>query len=208
MTFPKLVRNGTPLAVLATAFAMLTGCASPESDGFVASGGPLAPEIAAEAGQTPLALRTGDPPTPLEVVTPKIVPVPPAVVAEARATAGAPQVLAASPGGQIATAQAGPNRAAVRDDPDRLIGLEQSRVSELFGRPSFVRQDAPAALWRYRSGGCIVDLYLYPAFNEQAQAIGGMRVRHVEVRASTGGKTDVQACIGALVAQQPGDGRG
>jgi hypothetical protein len=177
--------------------------------GAVANPGPLALEIAAEAGQTPLAIRPGEPPTPLEVVTPKFVPVPPVVVAEAQATARAPTTATATATmTATTTAQAAPNRTAIQTDPDRLVGLEQQRVSELFGRPSFVRQDAPAALWRYRSGGCIVDLYLYPSFTEDAHPTGVLRVRHAEVRASSGGKTDVPACLGALVAQQPGDRRG
>jgi hypothetical protein len=198
MTLSYIARNGAPLAALAVALALASCAATEEVDVPLASG-PLAPAIVAEAEEAPLALRPGDPATPLEIVTPKYVPVPAVIVAEAKATAV---------NGRIATAQAGPNRAAIQDDPDRLLGLEHSRVSELFGRPSFVRQDAPAALWRYRSNGCIVDLYLYPAFNEQAQAVGELRVRHVEVRAASGGKTDVQACLGALIAQQPPEGRG
>jgi hypothetical protein len=189
-----------PLA-LAAALAMLAACAAIEDDAASAAGPPAA--IVAEAGLAPLALRPGDPPTPFEAVAPKFLPAarpaPRTVVAQAaRSQSDAPSVVS----------QTDPGRAAIQDDPDRLVGLEHSRIAGLFGTPSFVRRDAPAELWRYLSGGCIVDLYLYPTFNERAEAEGELRVRHVEVRAQTGGKTDVRACIGSLLAASPEDRRG
>jgi hypothetical protein len=215
MTLSRFVHNSAPLAGMAAALALLASCSSTaDEDAAATAGGSLSPAIVAEAGSPPLAPPPGDPATPLDVVAPKFIPVPAIIVAEAQANVANGRAATAQSGVSQAgpvrtdTVQAGPGRAAIQDDPDRLLGLEQGRLTELFGNPSFVRQDAPAALWRYRSNGCIVDLYLYPAFNEQAQAEGPMRVRHVEVRAATGGKTDVQACLSALIAQQPGDGRG
>lgn len=215
MTHWNSARDGTPSRcrlfsgagaaslALFVALATLAACAELEEDvGSTASAAPSA-AVVAEAGLAPLALRPGDPPTPLEVVTPKFAPAARTpsrtVVAQvARSQSDAPTVMS----------QTDPGRAAIQEDPDRLVGIEQSRISSLFGTPSFVRRDAPAELWRYLSGGCIVDLYLYPTFNERAEAEGELRVRHVEVRGQTGGKTDIRACIGSLIAERPEDRRG
>jgi hypothetical protein len=194
---------GSLSLALSAALATLAACAEIEDDASSAASATPSAAVVAEAGHAPLALRPGDPPTPFEAVTPKFVPA-------ARQPSRTVVAQAARTQNDAATviSQTDPGRVAIQDDPDRLVGMEQSRISGLFGIPAFVRRDAPAELWRYLSGGCIVDLYLYPTFNERAEAEGELRVRHVEVRGHTGGKTDVKACLGSLIAERPEDRRG
>jgi hypothetical protein len=91
--------------------------------------------------------------------------------------------------------------------PTVLSGLTRDQVSRLMGTPHFRRVDDPAALWQYRTKGCVLDLYL--------RADGPVyRVVHFEFRAdpktlSKGQFTpvDVSACF-ARLAKPPKDARG
>lgn len=91
--------------------------------------------------------------------------------------------------------------------PTVLSGLTRDQVSRLMGAPHFRRVDDPAALWQYRTKGCVLDLYL--------RADGPVyRVVHFEFRSdpktlSKGQFTpvDVSACF-ARLAKPPKDARG
>jgi hypothetical protein len=91
--------------------------------------------------------------------------------------------------------------------PTILSGLTRDQVSRLMGTPHFRRVDDPAALWQYRTKGCVLDLYL--------RADGPVyRVVHFEFRSnpktlSKGQFTpvDVSACF-ARLAKPPKDTRG
>ncbi|MHA1598608.1 MAG: hypothetical protein ACTSV1_07785 [Alphaproteobacteria bacterium] len=59
-----------------------------------------------------------------------------------------------------------------------LIGLDAARLTALFGAPDFRRIDAPAQLWQYRTGVCLLDLFLYP----DAEKPDTYVVKHVAAR--------------------------
>jgi hypothetical protein len=115
---------------------------------------------------------------------------PPAAVAQPQADQAPPELVLAAPepdiaasgpnadaDGQAALAAPGP---AVDDDPRRLIGLDQNAVQRLLGTPSFMRKDLPAQLWRYATGGCVLDIFLYGRSSS-----GPFVVRHLSARAAS-----------------------
>lgn len=88
-----------------------------------------------------------------------------------------------------------PREAAVtapaRPDPAVLRGLSGDQVTRLIGRPRFRRAEDPAALWRYASEGCVLELYM--------RADGPVyRVVHFEFRRDPkvpAGDLDARACF-------------
>lgn len=88
-----------------------------------------------------------------------------------------------------------------------LTGLTNDQLSRLMGAPHFRRVDDPAALWQYRTDGCLLDLYL--------RADGPVyRVMHFEFRPDPKAPSkvqftpvDVSACF-ARLAKTPKDGGG
>jgi hypothetical protein len=59
---------------------------------------------------------------------------------------------------------------------DQIVGLSSSEVSGLFGTPSLARHEAPAEIWQYAEGSCVLLVFLYQ------NAPGDVRVRHAETR--------------------------
>jgi len=45
--------------------------------------------------------------------------------------------------------------------PAILKGLADNEVTRLIGLPAFRRTDDPGAIWQYRDGSCLLDLYLH-----------------------------------------------
>ena len=76
--------------------------------------------------------------------------------------------------------------------PDKLIGMDQRALGKLLGRPNFRRADAPAELWRYRAGQCILDLFLYPPRDAPH---GPLAVSHVEARLADGAPAATPHCL-------------
>jgi len=87
--------------------------------------------------------------------------------------------------------------------PEKLIGLGDRAVTDLLGRPAFRRADAPAELWRYRAGNCILDLFLYPP---RGVPDGPRTVTHVEARQRNGSPTPALTCLDAVRKARPGAG--
>lgn len=58
---------------------------------------------------------------------------------------------------------------------DQLPGMSGDQVISILGRPQFRRDETAAALWQYRSDGCVLNLFLYPSGD-------ALHVRHAEVR--------------------------
>ena len=81
------------------------------------------------------------------------------------------------------------------DGAEKFSGMERAQVARLLGRPDFVRRDAPAEIWQYRAGGCILDLFLY-------EERGGMRVAHAELRGRAAGGSCGEA-VAARTASPP-----
>ena len=77
-------------------------------------------------------------------------------------------------------------------DPGRLIGMDRGGVAGLLGPPSFSRRDDPALIWQYRSGACILDVFLYK--KDEAYSVA-----HVEVRGLSVVEVDRNACFLGLL---------
>jgi hypothetical protein len=89
-------------------------------------------------------------------------------------TAGLARVSAPGPGLSLASGSAGAGASLA--SADQIVGLSSSEVSGLFGTPSLARQEAPAEIWQYAEGSCVLLVFLYQ------NAPGDIRVRHAETR--------------------------
>ena len=90
-----------------------------------------------------------------------------------------------------------PEKPAIDDDPERLMGLGAGELTRMLGSPGFVRRDASAQLWRYRNKSCILDLFLYRSAGRPEYLVS-----HVEARRSEGGAAPKRECFGALLLEQ------
>ena len=84
---------------------------------------------------------------------------------------------------------------------EKMGGMTGAQITEMLGKPQFLRQDHTAELWQYRGEACVLHLFLYRANDE-------WRVRHAEARprAVTGEplKDDAaQSCLAKLAAAPP-----
>ena len=61
---------------------------------------------------------------------------------------------------------------------DHLIGLVDSELERILGKPDFRRNDPPAQIWQYRNPSCLFDVFLY---QDQAAA-DAYTVTHIEAR--------------------------
>lgn len=84
---------------------------------------------------------------------------------------------------------------ALNDDPARLLHLDPAALRSLLGAPDFVRRDGPARIWRYRHGGCLLDLILYAEPGDAAS----FAVRYVEARTPEAETAPSQRCFRALL---------
>ena len=48
-----------------------------------------------------------------------------------------------------------------KHDPEELMGLNRGQITVMLGAPNLVRRDAPAEVWQYLGGECVLDLFLY-----------------------------------------------
>ena len=53
----------------------------------------------------------------------------------------------------------------IDDNPNQLLGLAPSNVSDRLGLPGFVRRDGDAEIWQYLAEACVLDVYLYSKDN-------------------------------------------
>jgi len=96
-------------------------------------------------------------------------------------------------------------RTYIASAPDSLQLLTAREIGYLFGKPAFVRNDAQARVWQYRSDACIVDFYLY------GKSVEDSAVAYVDARpegtipagaaARPGGV--LKGCIGGLAGDAP-----
>jgi hypothetical protein len=77
-------------------------------------------------------------------------------------------------------------------DPRRLLRMRDGQLSNILGRPGFVRRDATARVWQYRTPACVLDLFLY---DEAA----GYRVVYYEFRPTNGDAVSVPDCFENLL---------
>ena len=77
---------------------------------------------------------------------------------EKKPKAGIESVALAS---EIASPVEKPAEANIEDEPEQLLGLAPSDVSERLGSPGFVRRDGRSEIWQYPAEACILDVFLY-----------------------------------------------
>lgn len=65
--------------------------------------------------------------------------------------------------------------------PERFQGLGSAELVQLLGAPDFRRRDAGAEIWQYRTGACILDLFLY-------EDGGAFHVAYAETRSRATGR--------------------
>jgi hypothetical protein len=73
-----------------------------------------------------------------------------------------PPVIAAVP--RVAPSK--PSFSETERDPRRLLRMSFQSVTTLLGKPQFVRREARARVWQYRTGACVLDLFLYDVTSE------------------------------------------
>ncbi len=81
------------------------------------------------------------------------------------------------------------------DDPRQLMGLGPERLEALLGAPGLIRREGEAAIWQYRDGTCVLDLFLY-------RSGGAPRVTYAEARARDGTGTETRPCLNGLLRRQ------
>jgi hypothetical protein len=88
-------------------------------------------------------------------------------------------------------APSAPVPAAVRvPELSQFAGLRPQDIVALIGEPDFRRAEPPAELWQYRTGDCVLDLFLY------AEGSEGLRVTHSAARPRSAAPTDAGRCAG------------
>jgi len=80
-------------------------------------------------------------------------------------------------------------------DPERLLRMPRDRVASLLGDPGFVRREASARVWQYRTQTCVLDLFLY---DESAE----LRVVYYEFRPANSRTVSVDDCFEALLVRK------
>ncbi|RMD64591.1 MAG: hypothetical protein D6826_02045 [Alphaproteobacteria bacterium] len=101
----------------------------------------------------------------------------------------------------------------INDDPRQLLGLDRARLDALLGPPTLIRREAPAEIWQYREGACIIDVFLYAAETAPSPdpAAADYRVSYVEARDGAARPIAVRGCLNTLLrahlnAGSPGSG--
>ncbi|MCW5568857.1 MAG: hypothetical protein KIS84_11585 [Dokdonella sp.] len=80
--------------------------------------------------------------------------------------------------------------------PVNLIGLEEQELRDLLGSPAAQEDRPPGKIWRYRKGGCALNVTLYP--DVQTRKFGTLSY---EVKSDDGTEQAKRACLADL---QPG----
>jgi hypothetical protein len=70
--------------------------------------------------------------------------------------------------------------------------MNRRTISSLLGKPEFVRREADARVWQYRTPHCVLDLFLYDEAAEH-------RVIHYEFRPTTAGSDQIGDCFEQLL---------
>ena len=65
------------------------------------------------------------------------------------------------------TATAGTAPLVDRDDPKRLVGLNEAQTIGLLGDPFIAEERPPARIWTFSEGGCRLQVFFYPDLSDQ-----------------------------------------
>jgi len=79
-------------------------------------------------------------------------------------------------------------------DPRRLLRMNRQSLATLLGKPQFVRREADARVWQYRSEACVLDLFLYGVATAH-------EVIHYEFRPATTLSGPTPGCFEALLTR-------
>lgn len=107
----------------------------------------------------------------------------------APASAPAPNDVAALPP---------PTAAPSPPDPAKFVGMKANEIAAMLGEPSFRRRDPPAEIWQYRSGSCVLDLFLYSDGQEKPT----YAVTHAEARQRGSAARADADCLGRIVRER------
>lgn len=118
---------------------------------------------------------------------------PPAKPAAAPAAPASPTEAAATPAATEAKTE--PSKDAASAAPVNLIGKSEAEVRALFGPPTTVEERAPGKTWRYRDGGCSLNVQLYP--DVQTRQFGTLAY---EVKSDDNTDEGNRACLAQLRA--------
>lgn len=148
----------------------------------------LAAAVLAVACETPPPPETRtESPTPAPVAT---APTPWAVMP------AAPSEPDAAPAGEWTDAELAartePSPPVIDSDPRRLLKMDSEALADLLGQPAFIRNDAPAQLWRYRHESCVLDVFLYVSPDSPRRRLA---VRHVVARNAEHGAVPADQCL-------------
>ncbi len=101
-------------------------------------------------------------------------------------------MIATAPGAPGVTEIAAPATVRPGVSLAQLTSLKDRSDRELIGRlgqPYFVRHEAEAEIWQYRSPTCVLDIFLYPAPG------GGLKAAHVATRSRTELQAPEDQCV-------------
>jgi hypothetical protein len=76
---------------------------------------------------------------------------------------------------------------------DTLIGLDPKAATALLGPPAETEEHPPATIWRYRGGGCTLELVFY--FDRRSGALRSLRD---ELRGTAGDPERRKTCLRAI----------
>lgn len=78
---------------------------------------------------------------------------------------------------------------------DRLVSVSPVELENAFGKAEFIRKEGVNQVWQYRSGACVLDVYLIPP-----QAGKPLDVAYVETRSLQDAGISLQACLNSFAS--------
>lgn len=95
---------------------------------------------------------------------------------------------------QASLAPPEPTLSAADRNPQRLLRMNPRSLATLLGKPQFVRREADARVWQYRSESCVLDVFLY-------HVAATHEVTHFEFRPATTLSGPTPGCFEALLTR-------
>ena len=106
----------------------------------------------------------------------------------------APPVSSADSPRQASISPPAPALSAADRNPRRLLRMSPQDLSVLLGKPQFVRREAEARVWQYRSEACVLDVFLY-------HVEATHEVTHFEFRPATTLSGPTPGCFESLLTR-------
>jgi hypothetical protein len=82
-----------------------------------------------------------------------------------------------------------------------LVGLTETELSDVLGKPEAVSERPPAKIWSYRVDSCALDVFFYLDLDTES-----FRALTYDVRTTTrGGREDaIELCVGRIQTDRRG----